>query len=442
MNIVMLGTGYVGLVSGTCFAEMGNRVICIDTDQKKIDMLNNGKVPIYEPGLEALIRQNVNEERLLFTRPTSDIYAKADIIFICVGTPQSADGSANLSSVWAAAKDIGDYCDGYTVVVTKSTVPAGTTGRVKKLIMERLSKRASNATIEMANNPEFLKEGNAVDDFMSPDRVVVGADSDRVRKIMRQIYSPFFRTENRVIFMSIASSELTKYASNCMLATRISFMNEIANLAEKVGADVEEIRLGVARDKRIGKYFLYAGAGYGGSCFPKDVSALITTGREYGVEMNIIRAANDTNNRQKRLIAEKVLRFFGNNVVGKRFGIWGLAFKPETDDIRDAPAIEVLRILRKAGAEFAVHDPKALENVRILIGDDGVMYCKNSYEAIKNADALLIMTEWKQYRTPDWPRIKNLMKQSVIFDGRNLFFPEDMHDLGFTYFGIGYGDYI
>ena len=442
MNIVMLGTGYVGLVSGTCFSEMGNSVTCVDTDEKKVAMLNRGETPIYEPGLAQMIHDNAAQKRLFFTTPDPAVLAAADLIFICVGTPPGEDGSADLRYVLKSAEMIGESITGYTVVVTKSTVPVGTTNRVAAIIREEIAKRGSDATFDMANNPEFLKEGNAIEDFMSPDRVVVGTDSDRAVKIMRRIYAPFFRTDQRVIFMSIASSEMTKYASNSMLATRISFMNEIATLAEKVGADIEEIRQGMARDKRIGKYFLYAGAGYGGSCFPKDVSALINTGRENGVEMSIIRAANDSNSRQKRVIGEKALRLFDSDVTGRKFAMWGLAFKPETDDIRDAPSIEVIRMLTAAGATFAVHDPEAMNNVRNLLGNDGVTYCGDSYETVDGADALLIMTEWKQYRTPDWNRIRTLMKQPVVLDGRNLFFPDDMKELGFTYSGIGYGERV
>jgi UDPglucose 6-dehydrogenase len=363
-------------------------------------------------------------------------------VFICVGTPPSPDGSADLSAVWESARVIGASIEGYTVVVTKSTVPVGTTRKVAAIIDEQLARRKTEATFDMANNPEFLKEGNAIEDFMSPDRVVVGAESDSARNIMRRIYAPFFRTDQRILFMSIPSSELTKYASNSMLATRISFMNEIAALAEKVDADVEEVRQGMARDKRIGKYFLYAGAGYGGSCFPKDVSALITTGREYGVEMSIIQAANESNKHQKLVIAEKIRRYFNNDVAGRTFAMWGLAFKPETDDIRDAPSIEVIRALSAQGASFAVHDPEAMNNVRAAIGDTGIRYCVDSYDAACGADALIVMTEWKQYRTPDWPRLKGLMKTPAVFDGRNLYFPDDMKELGFMYSGIGYGEMV
>ncbi len=442
MKLVMLGTGYVGLVSGTCFAEMGNTVTCIDTEKGKIDRLNRGEVPIYEPGLEQLIRENVAQKRLSFSGFDRNLLAEAEVIFICVGTPSCDDGSANLDAVWTAARDIGRCMEGFTIVVTKSTVPVGTTRKVEAIISEELRKRGSTADFDMANNPEFLKEGNAIEDFMSPDRVVIGADSEKARDVMRHIYAPFFRTDTRTIFMSIPSSELTKYASNSMLATRISFMNEIASLADKVGADVEEVRQGMARDKRIGKYFLYAGAGYGGSCFPKDVCALVNTGREHGVDLTIINAVNEANKRQKKEIARKVLRFFNNNAAGKTIAMWGLAFKPETDDIRDAPSIDVIRMLREEGVTFRVHDPEAMGNALASLGEQGIVYCKDSYDALRGADALIIMTEWNQYRTPDLRRVRELMNQPVVFDGRNLYLPADMRELGFRYFGIGYGERI
>lgn len=442
MKVVMLGTGYVGLVSGTCFAEMGNTVVCVDSEKDKIDRLNRGQVPIYEPGLELLIHNNMAQKRLSFSTFDSKALAEAEVIFICVGTPSCDDGSANLDAVWAAAHDIGRCIEGCTIVVTKSTVPVGATRKVEAIIREELAGRGSNAAFDMANNPEFLKEGNAIEDFMSPDRVVIGVDAEKAKDVMRHIYAPFFRTDTRIIFMSIPSSELTKYASNSMLATRISFMNEIAALAEKVGADVEEVRQGMARDKRIGKFFLFAGAGYGGSCFPKDVCALVNTGREHGVEMTIIRAVNEANRHQKKEIARKVLRYFQNDVRGKTLAVWGLAFKPETDDIRDAPSLDVIRMLRDAGAGFRVHDPEAMGNVRAAIGKHGIVYCEDSYEALGGADALIIMTEWKQYRTPDLVRMKELMKQPVVFDGRNLYVPADMCAQGFHYFGIGYGERV
>ena len=440
MRIVILGTGYVGLVSGACFAELGNTVTCVDTDTEKINKLKKNHIPIYEPGLENMIEHNSRDKRIFFTSEPKEPIQSADIVFICVGTPPLEDGSADLGYVREAARTIGRNIDDFTVVVTKSTVPVGTTKKVGEIISEELAARDSGASFEMANNPEFLKEGNAIADFIGPDRVIIGTGSERAERIMRRLYKPFFRTDQRIIFMSIESSELTKYASNSMLATRISFMNEIALLAEKIGADIEEIRQGMARDKRIGKYFLYAGAGYGGSCFPKDVSALIKTGQSAGCDLSIIKSANDANIKQKRVIAEKVLKYFNNNLEGKKIALWGLAFKPETDDIREAPAIEVIKLLTKAGAEFAVHDPEALENAKNVLGKISVTYCNDSYETLKNADALIVMTEWKEYRTPDWKTIKDLMATHAVFDGRNLYDPEELKELGFNYFGIGYGE--
>ena len=440
MKIVILGTGYVGLVSGACFAEMGNTVTCVDNDKDKIKKLNKYHIPIYEPGLKSIIEHNVRANRLFFTHNPGEAIGQADIIFICVGTPPKEDGTADLSFVRKTARTIGQYIEDFTVVVTKSTVPVGTTDEVGELIREELINRSSDASFEMVNNPEFLKEGNAIADFMGPDRIVVGTKSENAKKIMHKIYAPFLRTDDRIIFMSIESSELTKYASNSMLATRISFMNEIALLAEKIGADIEEIRQGMAPDKRIGKYFLYAGAGYGGSCFPKDVSALIQTGRSAGCEMGIIKAANEANKNQKRVIAEKVRKFFNNNVNGKKIAMWGISYKPGTDDVREAPSIEVIQLLIEAGARFAVHDPEALENAKKILGENSIMYHTDSYKTLEGAEALIIMTEWKEYRTPDWQKIKSLMTNHVVFDGRNLYDPEEMKKLGFRYFGIGYGE--
>ncbi len=440
MKIVMLGTGYVGLVSGACFAEMGNTVTCMDTDTEKISKLKSGILPIYEPGLDQMITHNVTAQRLSFVHAPEDAIKSADIVFICVGTPSGEHGSADLRYVREAARIIGKSIETYTVVVTKSTVPVGTTDEVERIIREEVIQRKSDASFDMVNNPEFLKEGNAINDFMRPDRIVIGTRSSRAEKIMRRLYTPFLRTDIRIIDMTIESSELTKYASNTMLATRISFMNELALLAEKIGADIEEVRQGMARDRRIGKYFLFAGAGYGGSCFPKDVAALIKTGKAAGCEMNLVKAANEVNKKQKQVIAEKVLKFFNNDVHGKKIALWGLAFKPETDDVREAPAIEVIQTLVKAGATFAVHDPEALENAKIILGEDSLQYHTDCYRTLHNAVALIIMTEWKEYRTPDWKKIKTLVKEPVLFDGRNLYDPEEMKEFGFRYFGIGHGE--
>jgi UDPglucose 6-dehydrogenase len=442
MKIAVVGTGYVGLVSGACLAEMGNQVICMDKDLHKISRLKNCVLPIYEPGLESMVNHNQEKMRLFFTHDYREAFSSTDIIIICVGTPARNDGTADLGSVYETAREIGKYITAYTVVVTKSTVPVGTTMKVRELIEKELTGRSLNLSFDMVNNPEFLKEGNAIADFMTPDRIVIGTNSEKAKKIMQRLYSAFFRTDQRIIFISVESSDLTKYASNSMLATRISFMNEIALLAEKVGANIEEIRQGIAHDKRIGKFFLYSGAGYGGSCFPKDISALIQTGRENGCEMNIIRAVNEVNNRQKIIVSEKILRFFNFDVRNKKIAIWGLAFKPETDDVRDAPALETAQKLREHGARLSVHDPVARENARSVLGDESIMYHNDSYEALKGAEALVVMTEWKEYRTPDWKRIRELMSTHAVFDGRNLYDIEELKGLGFRYFGIGYGEQI
>lgn len=442
MNITLFGAGYVGLVTGACFAEMGNTVICVDVNEARVASLSQGDVPIYEPGLERLIARNEGEGRLSFTTDATQPVAGADIIFICVGTPPDADGVADLGHVRDCAHTIGRHVTGETVVVTKSTIPVGTTAEVRDIIAAELSARASDAVVGIANNPEFLKEGTAISDFMTPDRIVVGTDTDNVRKVMERLYSAFFRTDDRLIFMGVESSEMTKYASNAMLATRISFMNELALLAEKVGADIEDIRGGMARDKRIGKYFLYAGAGYGGSCFPKDIAALIHTGRAQACTMRVVAAVDEANNNQKRVIVEKVRRFFKGELTGKKIALWGLAFKPETDDIRMAPGIETAQLLRGYGATLAVHDPVALDNTRAVLGDKSVTYHAHAFDSLEGADALIVMTEWKEYRTPDWTRVTALMTGHAVFDGRNLYDPEELADHGFRYFGIGHGESV
>ncbi len=440
MKITIIGAGYVGLVTGACFAEMGNTVTCVDSDSAKVEKLGRCVIPLYEPGLCRLVEHNSEAKRLLFTENLGDAVRSADAVFICVGTPQGEDGAADLGQVFRVAEEIGRHVEGYTVVVTKSTVPVGTTARVGEIVRGEIARRGSSAHVDMVNNPEFLKEGSAVADFMGPDRVVVGADDERAREVMHRLYSPFLRNEDRVIFMSVPSSELTKYASNTMLAARISLMNEIALLAEKVGADIELVRQGIARDRRIGKYFLYAGAGYGGSCFPKDIAALIRTGAEAGLDMRIAHAVNEVNLHQKRVIADKVLRFFGGDVRGKKIAIWGLAFKPETDDVREAPALEVARILRGEGATLALHDPAAMETAERALGSTAITWHADSYAALEGASALVIMTEWKEYRSPDWEKIRGSLTVPVVFDGRNLFDPEEMRDRGFRYFGIGHGE--
>lgn len=442
MKITIIGAGYVGLVSGACFAEMGNTVTCLDASEERICGLKEGIIPIYEPGLDRLIVQNTAAKRLFFTTDFSEVFGSAEVIFICVGTPQTAEGRADISQVLEAAGIIGKHVSRAVVVVTKSTVPVGTTAKAGEIIRRRIAERQTKIEIDMVNNPEFLKEGNAVSDFMGPDRVVVGAESEHAREVMHRLYAPFLRSEDRVIFMSIPSSELTKYASNVMLAARISLMNEIALLAEKVGADIESVRQGIARDKRIGKYFLYAGAGYGGSCFPKDISSLIDTGKENSSDLKIPLAVEEVNRRQKKIISEKVLRFFHGDVQRKKIAVWGLSFKPETDDVREAPSIETIRILRGCGAELALHDPKALDNARIVLGTDSLAYHTDNYEALRDADALIVMTEWKEYRSPDWNQVRNLMRGKAVFDGRNLYDPCEMKASGFRYFGFGHGETI
>lgn len=442
MKITVIGAGYVGLVTGACFAEMGNTVVCLDTNGDKISRLNNGEIPIYEPGLSRIVEHNRAAKRLSFTTSFAEAIPPAEIVFICVGTPQNDDGAADLRYVFGAAEQIGAHLAGYTVVTTKSTVPVGTTARVEEILRAGLLRRESDAVVDMANNPEFLKEGNAISDFMSPDRVVVGVKTERARETMHRLYAPFLRTDDRVIFMSIPASELTKYAANTMLATRISLMNEIALLAEKVGADIEDVRQGIAPDRRIGKYFLYAGAGYGGSCFPKDISALVRTGAETGVDMRVAHAVHEVNLRQKRIMADKVLRFFGGDLRGRKIAVWGLAFKPETDDIREAPAIEVIRVLRGAGASLSLHDPVARENAEQALGAAGITYHEDSYDALAGADVLVIMTEWKEYRSPDWSRVRELLSSPAVFDGRNLFDPAELAQHDIRYFGIGHGEAV
>ncbi len=442
MKITVIGARYVGLVTAACFSEMGNTVICLDADREKTRRLALGEIPIYEPGLERIVERNLAGKRLSFTTDYSEAIPHAEAVFICVGTPMGEDGAADLGHVFSAAKEIGRHTEEYTVAVTKSTVLVGTTERVGEIIREEILTRGSAARVDMANNPEFLKEGSAVSDFMSPDRVVVGVHEDRAREIMHRLYIPFLRTDDRLIFMSIPSSELTKYASNTMLATRISLMNELALLAEKVGADIEYVRQGIARDRRIGKFFLYAGAGYGGSCFPKDISALIRTGAEVGLDMRVAHAVHEVNVSQKRVVADKVVRFFEGDVRDRNIAVWGMAFKAETDDVREAPAIEIARVLREEGATLAIHDPVALLNAKRALGASSVTYHIDAYSALEDADALLIMTEWKEYRSPDWERVRSLLKTPAVFDGRNLFDPEELRERGIRYFGIGHGETV
>lgn len=437
MKIAIIGTGYVGLVSGTCFAEMGLQVYCVDIDAQKIEGLNRGVIPIYEPGLRELLIKNATAERLHFTTSLADsIAAGVEVIFIAVGTPPREDGSADLSAVFNVAREVGCLIDRYTLVVTKSTVPAGTTLEVKRIIGEEIAKRGVTVEYDVASNPEFLKEGAAIKDFMSPDRVVVGTDSQRAHEIMTKLYRPFTLNNFRVIFMDILSAELTKYASNAMLATRISFMNEMANLCERLGADIEAVRNGMGADKRIGSSFLYAGCGYGGSCFPKDVKALSRTAEESGMEMRIIREVDAINEAQKRQPVAKLIGRLGENLAGKVVAVWGLAFKPETDDMREAPSLVTIDALVARGATVRAFDPVAMEVAKELL-PAGVYYASNIYDAATGADAVILLTEWKQFRMPTWDRIRELMRGNLIIDGRNIYQPSELEALGFVYMGMG-----
>ena len=436
MKIAVVGTGYVGLVSGACFAEMGLDITCVDIDKKKIDGLNNGVIPIYEPGLEEVVRRNVEEGRLHFTTELTDCLDNVEVVFSAVGTPPDEDGSADLKYVLEVARTFGRNIKKYTVLVTKSTVPVGTAQKVKAVIREELARRKCKVPFDVASNPEFLKEGAAVKDFMSPDRVVVGVESERARKLMTKLYRPFLINNFRVLFMDIPSAEMTKYAANAMLATRISFMNEIANLCDLVGADVEMVRKGIGSDARIGSKFLYPGCGYGGSCFPKDVKALIHTAEEYGYRMRVLQAVEEVNGRQKEVLFDKLKRHFGGDLRGRRIALWGLAFKPETDDMREATSLVLIRLLNEAGAVVTVYDPVAMDECRRAVGDR-VRYAADMYEAAKDADALLLVTEWKEFRIPDWTALKKAMHSPVLFDGRNIYDRTDVRKAGFTYYYIG-----
>jgi UDPglucose 6-dehydrogenase len=428
----VIGTGYVGLVVGACLAETGNEVVCADIDAEKIARLNQSEIPIYEPGLEPQVKRNLAEGRLHFTTDVAAAVRASDVIFIAVGTPPDEDGSADLQHVLAVARTIGENMNGEKVVITKSTVPVGTAAKVRATIEEY-----TEIPVHLCSNPEFLKEGAAVDDFMKPDRVVVGADSEYARRVLTELYEPFVRSGNPIYFMDIASAEITKYAANAMLATRISFMNMIARLCEDVGADVNLVRQGIGSDSRIGQSFLYAGIGYGGSCFPKDVKALIRTLREHGVDPGLLDAVETVNASQKELLLERVIERFGEDLSGKTFGIWGLSFKPETDDMREAPSLVVIEGLLERGATVQVHDPEAMEVAHRYYLGDRVVYNEQSYDALTGADALLILTEWHMYRRPDLQRIRTLLSTPIIFDGRNLFAPARMQEAGFEYYSIG-----
>lgn len=436
MNIAIVGTGYVGLVSGTCFAEIGVNVTCVDTNQEKIEKLRKGIIPIYEPGLEDMVLRNHKAGRLKFTTDLTSVLDDVEVIFSAVGTPPDEDGSADLSYVLEVARTIGAHMNKYVVVVTKSTVPVGTARKVRAVIQEELDKRGVDIKFDVASNPEFLKEGNAIDDFMSPDRVVVGVESEQAQKLMTKLYKPFLLNNFRVIFMDIPSAEMTKYAANSMLATRISFMNDIANLCELVGADVNMVRNGIGSDTRIGRKFLYPGCGYGGSCFPKDVKALIKTAEQNGYEMRVLKAVEEVNELQKSTLFDKLVKQFGGDLKGKTIALWGLAFKPETDDMREAPSLILIDKLLKAGCKVRAYDPAAMNESKRRIGDS-VYYACDMYDALLDADALMLVTEWKEFRLPAWGVVKKAMRQPVVLDGRNIYEMKELSALGFTYHCIG-----
>lgn len=434
MNIAVVGTGYVGLVAGACFADHGNEVICVDVDEAKVEGLRNGVIPIYEPGLEHIVKRNVDSERIKFTTSLEEAVKASSVIFIAVGTPQDEDGSADLSTVLKVARDIGSFMDGPKIIVDKSTVPVGTADKVTAAVSEMTSHK-----FEVVSNPEFLKEGAAIDDFMKPDRVVVGVSSEEAGKVMQELYAPFVRTNNPVLVMDVKSAEMTKYAANAMLATRISFMNEIANLCSKVGADVDSVRVGMGTDSRIGMSFLFPGIGYGGSCFPKDVQALIKTGEEFGVPLKVGIAVEEVNYAQKKVLVDRIIDHYGkDNIKGMTFGLWGLAFKPKTDDTREAPALVIIEELLKLGAKVQAFDPEAIESFKARIGEkEGLKYVSNNYEALEGANALVICTEWTNFGQPTFSRMKESLSSPVIFDGRNIFKLKDMESNGFTYYSIG-----
>ena len=437
MNIAIVGTGYVGLVSGACFADTGANVTCVDVDINKIERLKKGEIPIYEPGLDELVLKNVKAGRLKFTSSLPEVLNEQEIVFSAVGTPPDEDGSADLKYVLQVAKTIGQNLNKYLVVVTKSTVPVGTARKVRATIQEELDKRGVDVAFDVASNPEFLKEGNAIKDFMSPDRVVVGIESERAKTILTRLYKPFLINNFRVIFMDIPSAEMTKYASNSMLATRISFMNDIANLCECVGADVNMVRQGIGSDTRIGRKFLYAGCGYGGSCFPKDVKALIKTADDCGYSMEVLKAVEHVNEKQKSILFHKLQAAYnGESLKGKTIALWGLSFKPETDDMRESTALVIIKLLKEAGCTIRAFDPVAMDECRRRVGDD-VIYCRDKYEAVFHADALLLLTEWKEFRLPSWDVVGSAMNKKLIIDGRNIFDPEELAEAGLEYHCIG-----
>lgn len=436
MKITIVGTGYVGLVTGTCFAEVGIDVTCVDIDRKKIEGLKKGVIPIYEPGLEEMVHRNIQKGRLHFTTELSSSLDGCEAIFNAVGTPPDEDGSADLQYVLAVAREIGKHMKDYLVVVTKSTVPVGTAAKVKAAVREELEKRGSKLEFDVASNPEFLKEGAAIDDFMKPDRIVVGLDSPRAEEIMKRLYKPFTLNGHPVIFMDITSAEMTKYAANAMLATKISFMNDIANLCEIVGADINMVRKGIGSDTRIGQKFIYPGVGYGGSCFPKDVKALIRTAKEYNYDLRVLQSVDDVNEDHKSVMFHRIMKYFNHDLKGKTIGLWGLSFKPHTDDMREAPSLVLIRKLREAGARVKAYDPVAMKEAKRILGKE-VDLAEDPYDAIKGADCLLLVTEWPEFRVPDFDLVKKLLRTPVVFDGRNIFDVGNMKKMGFDYFCIG-----
>ncbi|MFC2482458.1 MAG: UDP-glucose dehydrogenase family protein [Capnocytophaga granulosa] len=438
MKIAVIGTGYVGLVSGTCFAEVGNTVTCVDVNAKKIENLKKGIIPIYEPGLEAMVLNNIANKNLFFTTDIAQAIKQVEVVFIAVGTPMGEDGSADLQYVLSVAQSIGEAMEQHLIIVNKSTVPVGTADKIKEVIASALKKRGANIAFDIVSNPEFLKEGKAIQDFMKPDRVVIGAESSYAFEKMKALYSSFFLQHERFITMDIRSAEMTKYAANAMLATKISFMNEIANICEHVGADVNKVRLGIGSDTRIGYSFIYPGCGYGGSCFPKDVLALKRLAEEVNYKAELIESVDNVNNRQKLLIAEKVIKKYGKDLKGRTFAIWGLAFKPETDDMREAPAIYIIKKLIAQGAQIRAYDPKATHEAKnFYLKDYAIEYVESKYEALNGADALLLLTEWKEFRSPDFEEIGKLLKDKVIFDGRNQYNAFNLPSMGFEYIQIG-----
>lgn len=436
MKTLIVGTGYVGLVTGTCFAETGIDVVCVDINKEKIEKLNQGIIPIYEPGLEPMVRRNLEKGRLTFSTSIKDNLTDVETVFIAVGTPPGEDGSADLSHVITVAREIGKTMTTYLVVVTKSTVPIGTSRKVRETIQEELDRRGVRIDFDVASNPEFLKEGAAVEDFLKPDRIILGTESEHARKILNRLYHPFLLNGHPIIYMDIPSAELTKYAANCMLATKISYMNDLANLCELVGANINSVRKGIGSDPRIGNKFIYAGIGFGGSCFPKDVKALIRTASDVGYSLEVIRAVENVNNRQKEVLFKKISAHFGHNLKGKVFGIWGLSFKPNTDDIREAPSLIIIEQLIRAGAIVKAYDPAAMPEARKVLGDR-ILYGADLYDAMIDANALILATEWSEFRIPNFKLLRRIMKETVIFDGRNIYDQAEVAENGFTYYGIG-----